>query len=180
MKGIVFTEFIEMVEDKFSIQVADRLLDECDLPSGGIYTAVGTYDHHEIVSMVVKLSEISGIPVPGLINAFGQYLFPRFHALYPNFFEGVNNAFDFLESIDSVIHIEVLKLYPDAELPKFDSYRPNSETLVMTYYSDRHMGDLAEGLIQACVNHYGEPYEVHRENLQEPGQPVRFTIRKPQ
>ena len=52
MKGIVFTEFLEMVEDRFSLDMVDDLIDDCDLPSGGVYTAVGTYSHEEIVALV--------------------------------------------------------------------------------------------------------------------------------
>lgn len=179
MKGIVFTEFLEMVETSFSPEVADRLIDETDLPSGGVYTAVGTYDHQEIVSMVVKLSEISNIAVPALVKAFGAYLFPRFYVLYPNFFEGVTSALDFLERIESVIHVQVKKLYPDAQLPRFDTTRPDSNTIVMVYQSERHMGDLAEGLIESCIKHFGEPLTLRRENLQEAGQPIRFTVTRP-
>ena len=36
MKGIVFTEFLEMVEDKFSPELADRIIEGAELPSGGI------------------------------------------------------------------------------------------------------------------------------------------------
>lgn len=177
MKGVIFTEFLEMVETTLSPEIADRLLDECDLPSGGIYTAVGTYDHQEIVAMITKLSEITGISPPDLIKAFGNYLFPRFRTLYPGFFEGIDSALDFLSQIESVIHLQVLKLYPDAQLPRFEIQRPDHLTLVMTYYSDRHMGDLAEGLIEACIKHYGTPLLLTRENLADSGQPVRFTIR---
>ncbi|MDP2823705.1 MAG: heme NO-binding domain-containing protein [Sulfuritalea sp.] len=179
MKGIVFTEFIEMVEEKFSQETADRLLDECDLPSGGAYTAVGTYDHQEIVRMVIRLAEISGQPPPTLIKTFGRHLFGRFHVLYPGFFTGVDSAIDFLTRIEDIIHVEVRKLYPDAELPRFEIVRPDERTLVMTYHSDRHLGDLAEGLIEACVAHYGRPLGIVREDLAERGQPVRFTIRSP-
>ena len=178
MKGIVFTEFIEMVEHKFSASVANRLLDESDLPSGGAYTAVGTYDHQELVSMVVKLSEISGLPVPILLKAFGNYLFGRFFVLYPALFEGVTSAQDFLARIENIVHAEVLKLYPDAELPHFEIVRPDSNTLIMTYHSERHFGDLAEGLIETCIEHFGNPLNLTRESLTGPGQSVRFTIRK--
>jgi len=43
MKGIVFAEFLDLVEDKFSIEMAERIIDECDLPSKGAYTTIGTY-----------------------------------------------------------------------------------------------------------------------------------------
>jgi hypothetical protein len=178
MKGIIFTEFLEMVESAFSYEVADRLIDECELSSGGVYTAVGTYDHQEIILMVVKLSSISGIPTQDLIKAFGSYLFPRFNTLYPSFFEGIISALDFLERIESVIHVQVIKLYPDAELPKFETQRPDEHTLIMTYFSERHMADLAEGLISACIKHYGEPLTLIRENLEGVAKPVRFTIQR--
>ena len=35
MKGIVFTEFLEMVEERYSAGVVDQLLLEAKLPSGG-------------------------------------------------------------------------------------------------------------------------------------------------
>ena len=176
MKGIVFTEFIEMVEQAFSPEVSDRMIDESDLPSGGAYTAVGTYDHREIVNMVVKLSEITGIPTTALTKSFGEHLFKRFLVLYPDFFRGVPSAIDLLANIEDVIHAEVRKLYPDAELPRFEVMRPESDSLALTYHSERHLGDLAEGLITACVAHYGQPMSLTREDLAEPGQPVRFTL----
>lgn len=178
MKGIVFTEFIEMVEHDFSLDMADRMMDESDLPSGGAYTSVGTYDHGEIVTMVTKLSELTGTPVPALIKSFGNHLFGRFHALYPAFFADVGSAVDFLAGIEDIIHAEVRKLYPDAQLPRFDVSRPDDDTLVLTYRSDRHLGDLAEGLIEACIRHFDAPLSLNRENLPDPGQPIRFTLRR--
>jgi len=176
MKGIVFTEFIEMVEQKFSLETADRMLDECELASGGAYTSVGTYDHGEMVKMVVKLSEISGLPAPVLIKAFGYHLFQRFVLLYPGFFVGISSATDFLFHIEDIIHAEVRKLYPDAELPRFDVVQAEGGNLTLTYNSERHLGDLAEGLIESCIHHFGTPLTLVRQDLDEPGGSVRFLI----
>ncbi len=52
MKGMVFTEFLEMVEDRFSPEIADRIITASDLRSGGAYTAVGTYEHSEMIQLV--------------------------------------------------------------------------------------------------------------------------------
>jgi len=60
MKGIVFTEFLEMVEAKFSPEMTDRIITESKVPSGGAYSAVGTYDHEEIVALVQALSRATG------------------------------------------------------------------------------------------------------------------------
>jgi hypothetical protein len=178
MKGIVFTEFVEMVETRFSPEMADDLLDTTPLESGGAYTAVGTYDHRELVAMVLNLSERTGVPVPALVKTFGQHLFGRFHILYPVFFEGVSDALEFLSRIEDVIHVEVRKLYPDAELPRFDISRPAHDQLVMIYRSDRHMGDLAEGMIEACIEHYGEPVTLVREVVPDDASAIRFALKK--
>ena len=175
MKGMVFTEFLEMVDSKFSSNMVDDIIEDSALPSGGAYTAVGTYDHSELVTMVGALALRTGLPTPALVNAFGLHLFGRFHALYPRFFGGVTSALDFLEGIETVIHTEVRKLYPDAQLPQFDCAR-NVDGLDMVYSSPRHFGDLAEGLIDGAMAHFGDAVSVNRVNL--PDGSIRFEMRK--
>ncbi|MHC5537349.1 heme NO-binding domain-containing protein [Singulisphaera rosea] len=180
MKGIVFREFLEMVEEVFGMDVTDRIIEESGLPSGGAYTSVATYDHHEILTLVGKLHEQTQIPVADLVRAFGRHLFQRFVTLYPAFFVDVPSAFAFLERIDGIIHVEVRKLYPDAELPGFECEPLDPDRLVMTYRSQRPFAELAEGLIQGCVEHYKEAITIEREDLE--GSPdetrARFLLTK--
>jgi hypothetical protein len=174
MKGMVFTEFLEMVEAKFSADMVDDIIDDANLPNGGAYTAVGTYDHAELVQMVVALSKRTDVPVPALVHTFGVHLFGRFHALFPAFFQGVTTALDFLEGIETVIHTEVRKLYPDAQLPQFDCTR-SADGLQMLYSSPRHFGDLAEGLIHGAIAHFGDRLEITRHN--QPNGDIVFDMR---
>ena len=88
------------------------------------------------------------------------------------------NAFDFLESIETYIHVEVKKLYPDAQLPQFKTKRLNPDTLEMIYHSDRSMSDFALGLIEKTFEHYQETASITREYLKENGSEVRFLIVK--
>jgi hypothetical protein len=176
MKGIVFTEFLEMVESVFSADVVDQIIESSELESGGAYAAVGTYDHREIVALVTRLSEQQGTPVPDLLKAFGRHLFGRFSAVYPQFFEGRTSAFEFLEHVEKTVHVEVLKLYPGAELPTFETSQ-DGDTMIMVYRSPRRMADLAEGLIVGCGEHFGEPLAIDREDLSGDGSVVRFTLR---
>lgn len=162
MKGVVFTEFMEMVEDRFSADMLDDIIDDAKLPHGGAYTAVGTYPHEEIVSLVVALSQRSGAPVADLLQAFGEHLFGQFVKGYPAFFAGTNDAFTFLAGIEDIIHAEVRKLYPDAELPKFEVEHHDPQRLVLVYDSRRHFEDLAEGLMRGCVKHFGGGIAIER------------------
>lgn len=177
MKGIVFTEFLEMVDDKFSPETTEQIIANADLPSGGAYTAVGTYDHAEIVQLVGNLSAQTGLEVPDLVRAFGSHLLGRFVEGFPHFFEGVPDGFTFLESVEGYIHGEVRKLYPDATLPKLTCSRPQPDTLVMLYESERGLADVAHGLIEGCLAHFGEDATISREDLSGgTARQVRFEI----
>jgi hypothetical protein len=175
MKGMVFTAFLEMVEKNFSADMVDDIIDDANLPSGGAYTAVGTYDHTELVSMVVALSKRTGIPASDLVEIFGENMFSLFYINYSNFFTDVPNAFTFLLGVDKVIHVEVLKLYPDARLPKFDC-ELNGDTLSMIYRSPRCFSDLALGLIRGCGKHFAENLHIERKDLSP--ESTKFIITK--
>jgi hypothetical protein len=179
MKGVVFTEFLEMVEDRFSPEMADRIIERAELPSGGGYTTVGTYDHGEMIQLVSCLSEETGIPSAELVRSFGMHLFGRFHTMFPKYFEDVSSAFDFLQRTDHYIHVEVQKLYPDAELPSFECDTSQSGRLQITYRSSRPFAALAEGLIRGCIAHYGEEVDIAVEDLSAgTGTAARFLLTK--
>lgn len=176
MKGIVFTEFLEMVEKEFGYDMVDLIIENSELPSGGAYTAVGTYDFGEMLQLITHLSKNTNIAIPDLLKAYGQYLFNTFLKSYPGFFERTDSSFEFLESIDNHIHVEVKKLYPDAELPSFQTNRVNDNTLEMIYTSSRKMGHFAIGLIEKTMEHYGDEMTMDTESLTEDGSQIKFTI----
>lgn len=179
MKGVVFTEFLEMVEDNFSAEIADQIVEVSNLPSGGVYTAVGTYDHKEIVTLVQQLSAETNLGIDELLHSFGKHLFGRFVEGYPNFFEGEQDVFQFLQSVEEYIHVEVKKLYPDAELPSVIASLETPNHLKIVYRSDRNMGDLAHGLIDGCIKHFDEAIDVSRSQATaEAGHQTEFDLRR--
>ena len=178
MKGMVFTEFLEMVEAQCGAEMVDRIISAADLPNDGAYTSVGIYDHHELIRLVGALSEATGTSAGALVHGFGEHLFRRFSQAYPAFFADARGTFTFLRLIDDHIHVEVRKLYPDAELPSFRCEQPAANELVMLYASPRGFGDLAEGLIHGCVAHFKEAIRVTRTDLPSVNgeQRVRFHL----
>jgi hypothetical protein len=180
MKGMVFTEFLEMVEDKFGFDVTDDIIEASkgELSTQGAYTAVGTYPHSEMIALVTNLSAATQIPVPKLVHVFGEHLLNQFAKHYSGFFESANNTFDFLKSIDNHIHVEVLKLYPEAELPRFSCFHPNDDAhrLTMIYTSERAMSDLASGLIEGSIKYYNEKITYEKELVEDNGKRVRFEL----
>ena len=177
MKGIVFTEFLELVENEFGLEVVQQIIDECELETAGVYTSVGTYSHKDMFKMVAKLSEIKGLPVPALLTVFGEYFFTTLKDKYPVFVEKPN-LFSFLNSIDQYIHPEVLKLYPDAELPRFQAEIKSDNEMMLNYMSSRKMSDLAIGLIKGAANHFEEDVDVVKIGEENDGQTVLLKVNK--
>ena len=143
MKGLVFSQFIDMVEERFGPDLLERIIGVCNLPSGGVYSSLGTYDFDELAQLVGALSHETNLPPGALIKAFGMYLFGRLVKLYPQFLDGETSTMGFVPKVENYIHHEVRKLYPDAQLPAFDCEPIGSDRLVMTYRSQRPFADLA-------------------------------------
>ena len=53
--------------------------------------------------------------------------------------------------------MEVRKLYPDAELPSFETLQTAETEMSMTYKSARPLQSFCHGLIEDCLTHYGTP-----------------------
>jgi len=178
MKGIVFTEFLEHVEGAFGDDMVDEMIAGCDLESGGAYTSVGTYPCSEMGQLVGVLSKLSQTDPTTLLNGFGGRLAKTFHSAYPQYFD-VASYFDFVESVDSHIHVEVLKLYPDAELPRFVSVSRDQTQLVVDYISSRGLEDLAYGLLNASAAVFNEKVSI-KSDVQGEGsdRTVRFTLER--
>ncbi|EGG29697.1 Guanylate cyclase-related protein [Aequoribacter fuscus] len=164
MKGIIFTEFFDLVEEAFGFEIAAQLIDQCDLPSGGAYTAVGTYDHTEILALVGMLSKLTAVPAPALMVSYGKFLYPKLHAQLDSMGLNFGSSFELFKALHEVIHPEVLKLYPDAELPEFEATPLSDNQLLLKYRSCRPLAHVAEGLIYGAGDLYQENLSVQLEH----------------
>lgn len=180
MKGLVFTEFLILVENLFGEDMVDDIIDDCpNLTTKGAYTSVGTYDHTELLSLIAALSARSNIPVRTLVFKYGYHLFSQFHRMIPQFFSDITDSFEFLETVENHIHVEVKKLYPDATLPSFETKRLTNNDLVMIYRSSCPFADFAHGLISGCADFYKEAVDITYEDHNKNGNYCRiFTLHR--
>lgn len=176
MKGIVFTEFLEMVESTYGLQTVDNLIENCDLPSGGAYTSVGTYDFNEMVSLISELGKETGLTTDKLLCAFGHYLFGGLVKAHPEVVSSYKNPLGLLYGIEDHIHVHVRKLYPDAELPQFKMLSKTEDSLEMIYISSRGLYALAHGLIEKTFEHFDKKVKIDYKLLNENGTEVKFAI----
>jgi hypothetical protein len=178
MKGVIFTEFLEMVEDKFEYEMVDQIIADAKDPNDGAFTSVNSYDHTQLVGLVKALHKRSGIPLHDLMKTYGEFLFGRLVRNYPNLIAGVTDSFEMLLNIEVLIHTEVRKLYPQSNPPRFTGIRLDGKMIKLIYNSHRSMGDIVEGLILGCGAHFGEKFKVEQLSEQNKGQRVKFEIER--
>jgi hypothetical protein len=170
MKGIVFADFVEFVEHE--------LPDAASRVAGRSYSALETYPEDGLHDLVTGVAEAAGMPAQEVLRRFGAHLFRTLATLYPVFLDGVESALDLLAGIETYVHGEVKKLYPDAEFPRFEVRARKRGSLELIYRSRRPLADLAEGMIQGCVAWFGDRIEVDREDLDAgDGRAARFRLR---
>lgn len=178
MKGLVFREFLEMVEKEYGYETVDTIIEESQIKSKGVYTSVGTYPHAEMFALIAELGKITKLGSDELLLIFGKYVFSVFLNAYPGFFQHKTSSFQILADVEGTIHVEVLKLYPEAELPTFDVKEQTENKMIMIYQSKRRMASFAEGLILECAKHFNEPVRVEKEYIEQDGSVVLFRILK--
>ena len=174
MRGMIFTELFELVEKKFGYDFLDDVIDDSKLPNDGAYAATGNYSFDELLRIVVSISQRSNIPVPALLEVFGENLFEKLILIFSNFDKEMS-ILDFIENVETYIHVEVKKLYPDVELPTFEIVSKTEEVLEFDYISKKKLHHLAKGLIIGASKYLQQNVEV---DLIENEVSVRIIVRK--
>jgi len=178
MKGIVFTEFLELVEEKFGLEMVDHIIENSDLESNGVYTSVGTYSFSEMLQLLQHLSKNTGISIDDLLLVYAEHFFGVIEKSYPGLLASYKDPIEMISSIEDHIHVEVRKIYPDAELPTFEVVEKTKDSLVMIYTSSRAMHHFGLGLMNKTFEHFNSTATIELEKIKEDGTEVRFIINK--
>jgi hypothetical protein len=161
MKGILFNLAEEVVQEAYGDEVWERMLDESGVD--GAYTSLGNYPDEEFFALVAAAAGILGAPSGDVIRSIAQGAMPLLVERYPGFFDGHESAHTFVLTLNQIIHPEVRKLYPGADVPEFDfeDGGPGGE-LVIGYRSKRRLCALAEGFILGAAAHFGESVTINQ------------------
>lgn len=178
MKGIVFTEFLDLVETKFGLEMVDKIIEQSKLDSNGAYTSVGTYKFSEMLQLLQHLSANTGIDIDTLLLVYAEHFFSVLKESYPGLLATYNDPIEMLASIENHIHVEVRKIYPDAELPTFIVEEKTKNSLVMIYKSSRAMHHFGLGLMNKTFEHFNSSATIVLEKIKEDGTEVRFIVNK--
>jgi hypothetical protein len=181
VKGIIFNLLEETVELGFGARAWDTILETAKLD--GAYTSLGSYPDEELLKLVAAASSVLQQSTDDTLRWFGTTAIPLLALKFPVFFDGHPNTRSFLLTLNDIIHPEVRKLYPGADVPDF-SYQltPSGQDLLMVYESKRQLCMLAEGFIAGSAAHYREVAVVEQQLCMHRGDPrciFQISIRKP-
>jgi heme-NO-binding protein len=166
VKGVVFNLLEEVVTRDYGEDTWDRLLESAGVD--GAYTSLGGYPDADLFGLVAAASEALDKEPDEIIRWFGREALPLLAASYPQFFEPHDSAKPFVLTLNDIIHPEVRKLYPGADVPVFD-FNATNETLLMGYQSERQLCSFAEGLIEGAADHYGERASIEQPRCMKRG-----------
>lgn len=178
MKGVIFTTFLELVEQKWGLKMVDQIINDTGDPQDGAYNSINYYPHGQMVSLIMALSARVDINPNELMKYYGEHLFFDLQINNPSLIIGITSTFEMLENIEILIHTEVRKLYPEAKPPKFESERISENVLNLVYHSHRSMSSVAEGLILGCAKYFSEDIEIETLSSNQSGTEVHFKLTK--
>jgi hypothetical protein len=162
MKGIIFNLLEDVVISHHGEDTWDKLLTATALD--GAYTSLGSYPDEQIQKLVGAASQTFGMTPFEVLRWFGQRAIPLLFERYPGFFSTPSSTRPFLLSVNGIIHPEVRKIYPGADVPTFEFWDQPDGGLMMGYVSPRRLCALAQGFIEGAAIHYGETVILeHRE-----------------
>jgi hypothetical protein len=178
MKGIVFTEFLDLVEEKFGLEMVDAIISQSKLESKGVYTSIGTYSFSELLQLFQNLQTKTGISIDNLLLIYGEHFFSVIETNYKDLLSSYNDPIEMLASIENHIHVEVRKIYTDAELPTFIIKEKTKKTLILIYKSSRSMHHFGLGLMNKTFEHFNSKATIVLEKIKKDGTEVKFIITK--
>lgn len=176
MKGIIYAELIGFLDAQGGPSFTEQVLAEADLPHGGAFSRISRYPWEQAVQIVTSAAKITGADANALCEAFGKFLFGRFTVLYADIVNRYPTAEGMLTHVESHIHEEVRVLYPDAEPPQVSS-RQIEDGFVVKYASHRPFAHIAFGLVQGCMEHFGDKREISWLEPDPSGKTAQFRIR---
>ncbi len=180
MKGIVFNLLEQFITDKLGDERLEEVLEGSPLKTKEPFVGPKTYPDEDLSAIITTASRVSGITEPELVRRFGRFCFPKLAEKYPLFLEPHRHPKPFLKSVDGIIHVEVKKLYLDAEPPEFTYEDPAEDRLIIKYRSKRRLCRFMEGMIEGVADFYRLPIIYTQEScMLDGGEACEFHLNFP-
>lgn len=123
----------------------------------------------DVVKLVAAASAALATTPAEVLRWFGREAMPILQERYPHFFSAYPSTRPFVMGVNAIIHPEVRKIYPGADVPVFAFRDAPDGTLSMGYHSARKLCALAEGFLEGAAAHYGETLTITQQDCMHNG-----------
>lgn len=159
MHGVVAYGLERYVQRRFGPMVWDALI------AGSAYrekpfVPTGNYPDAEVVALVTRLSQQTGVAVATLLEELGDSLAPRLMQMYAAFVDPQWRSLELIEQTEQTIHRVIRMRDPAARPPALRCERIGADHLRLLYASERRMCAVARGIVRGVARHYGEEIEI--------------------
>lgn len=177
VKGILFNVVEEVVEEDLSDRDWDLAL--CRAGVEGAYTSLGNYPSAQLLAIAGALADQQHAATEDVLRAAGEHGYHHLAARHPALVEPYQDLGDLLLHLDTVIHPEVLKLYPHADPPRFEVHPlGENDAWGVTYRSTRGLCHLAEGLMRGAAASFERQAHIAQVTCRHRGDPTcHFEVR---
>lgn len=162
MHGLLFSELKKFVVARLGAEAWNKLLAEAGL-AAKIYMPTQTYNDEELVRLVTTASKTTGIAVPDLEEAFGEFIAPELLKLYSAQINPAWKTLDVIEKTESFVHRAVRLKVPGADPPRLATTRPRPDEVILEYTSARRLCPVAIGIIKGTARTLNETVELRQD-----------------
>lgn len=168
MKGHIFNLLEQFIEESAGPEALDEILDACVFSGDGVFVRPGNYPDEDLVEFVDKAVDRLGITVKEAHSAFGTWIYPHLTRLVPETVTQREHPKVFLMDLERIHEVELRKLWPDAQPPRFRCEDTGPDTMRIHYDSPRQMFDLLEGVLRSVEQYYGVTLRFERRLVSGP------------
>ena len=167
MKGIVLNVLEELVRREFGDPEWNRVLQDADVD--GAFTSLDTYPDAVLRKLVAAVGKRAHKTPGEALQWFGRHAMPLLASQFAHLFAAQTSTRSFILTLNDIIHPEVRRLYPGADVPVFDFDTSTPDALTLGYHSPRKLCALAHGFIEGAADHYGETVDVEQSECMHRG-----------
>ncbi|OGQ99716.1 MAG: hypothetical protein A2505_03775 [Deltaproteobacteria bacterium RIFOXYD12_FULL_55_16] len=173
MKGLIFNLLEEFLTARCGEKEYELILADCQLITAepSLMVGPGSYPDQDFTAIVASAANRLSLSPGELLREVGRALIPLLASRYPQFFSPSKHPREFFSTLNFIHHLEVKKLYKDAELPRFHCENKTDGSLLVSYLSSRGLCHLFSGLIDGVADHYQTPLSQRQLACLGDGQP---------
>jgi len=160
MHGTIFAELEKFVTAQLGEGAWGKLTKEAGIAPGRTYKPRFIYPDEELVALVQTGSKITGIPIPALLEAFGEFIAPQLLEMGRGSIQPSWRTLDVIEHTEESMHTVVRLDMPGAAPPYLTASRTAPNEVTVTYTSPRKLCAVGRGICRGIAKHYGESIEI--------------------